>query len=105
MDYRYLGRTGLRVSELCLGAMTFGRENEADQAESHAMLNRFVATGGNFINTAKAYTTGVSQEILGPWLAHQHRDDFIVATKERFPIGEGPDHVVPSRNNIFSSIS
>jgi aryl-alcohol dehydrogenase-like predicted oxidoreductase len=65
MDYRYLGRTGLRVSELCLGAMTFGRENEADQAESHAMLDHFVAAGGNFIDTANVYTTGVSEEILG----------------------------------------
>jgi len=61
MDYRYLGRTGLRVSELCLGAMTFGRENEADQAESHAMLNRFVVTGGNFIDTANVYTICVSE--------------------------------------------
>jgi aryl-alcohol dehydrogenase-like predicted oxidoreductase len=104
MDYRYLGRTGLRVSELCLGAMTFGRENEADQAESHAMLNRFVATGGNFIDTANVYTTGVSEEILGRWLAHQHRDDLIIATKVRFPMGEGPNDVGLSRKHILSSV-
>jgi aryl-alcohol dehydrogenase-like predicted oxidoreductase len=52
MDYRFLGHTGLRVSELCLGAMTFGRQNEATEEESHAMLDRFVAAGGNFIDTA-----------------------------------------------------
>jgi aryl-alcohol dehydrogenase-like predicted oxidoreductase len=104
MDYRYLGRTGLRVSELCLGAMTFGRENEADQAESHAMLNRFVATGGNFIDTANVYTTGVSEEILGRWLTHQHRDDLIIATKVRFPMGEGPNDVGLSRKHILSSV-
>jgi predicted aldo/keto reductase-like oxidoreductase len=49
MEYRFLGKTGLRVSELCLGAMTFGRE--ADEAESFAMLDRFVAAGGTFIDT------------------------------------------------------
>lgn len=68
MDYRFLGRTGLKVSELCLGAMTFGREHEATEAESHEMLARFVAAGGNFIDTADVYGQGVSEEILGSWL-------------------------------------
>jgi len=84
--------------------MTFGRENEADQAESHAMLNRFVVTGGNFIDTANVYTTGVSEEILGRWLAHQHRDDLIIATKVRFPMGEGPNDTGLSRKHILSSV-
>ena len=50
MDYRFLGHTGLRVSELCLGAMTFGRPNEATEEQSHAMLDRFVAAGGVMIS-------------------------------------------------------
>ena len=54
MEYRFLGRTGMKVSELCLGAMTFGRE--ADEATSFAMMDRFVAAGGNFIDTANVYS-------------------------------------------------
>ncbi|MFD0589354.1 aldo/keto reductase [Paenibacillus sp. GCM10027627] len=50
MDYRYMGKTGLRVSELCLGAMTFGRETTDE--DSFAIMDRFVEAGGNFINTA-----------------------------------------------------
>src|SRR6267154_1269749 len=104
MDYRYLGRTGLRVSELCLGAMAFGRENEADQAESHAMLNRFVAAGGNFIDTANVYTTGISEEILGRWLSRQQRDNLVIATKVRFAMGDGPNDVGLSRKHLLSSV-
>ena len=81
MEIRFLGRTGLSVSELCLGAMTFGRE--ATEAESHAMLDRFVAAGGNFIDTADVYSRGVSEEILARWLAGQSRDDLVIATKVR----------------------
>jgi len=86
MNYRYLGRTGLKVSELCLGAMTFGRE--ATEEVSLHMLNRFVEAGGNFIDTADVYTRGVSEEILGRWLKGRRRDDFVIATKVRFPTGE-----------------
>ena len=66
MQYRYLGRTGLKVSELCLGAMTFGRESTEE--DSIQMLDCFVETGGNFIDTADVYSQGVSEEILGRWL-------------------------------------
>jgi aryl-alcohol dehydrogenase-like predicted oxidoreductase len=104
MEYRYLGRTGLRVSELCLGAMTFGRENEADEAESHAMLDHFVGAGGNFIDTANVYSTGVSEEILGRWISRQHRDNLIIATKVRFPMGDGPNDIGLSRKHILSSV-
>ena len=75
MNYRYLGKTGLKVSELCLGAMTFGRENEATEEESFQMMDRFVAWGGNFIDTANVYSTGISEEIVGRWLKKQNRDD------------------------------
>ena len=92
MEIRYLGRTGLSVSELCLGAMTFGRE--ATEAESHAMLDRFVAAGGNFIDTADVYSRGASEEILGRWLARQSRDDLVIATKLRFGTDD-PDRAPP----------
>ena len=69
MQYRYLGRTGLKVSELCVGAMTFGRESS--EGESYQMLDHFKAAGGNFIDTADVYSQGGSEEILGRWLKKQ----------------------------------
>ena len=104
MNYRYLGKTGLKVSELCLGAMTFGRENEATEEESFQMMGRFVAAGGNFIDTANVYSTGISEEIVGRWLKEQRRDDFVIATKVRFPMGEGPNDLGLSRKHILSSV-
>jgi aryl-alcohol dehydrogenase-like predicted oxidoreductase len=94
---RYLGRAGLSVSELCLGAMTFGRE--ATEAESHAILDRFVAAGGNFIDTADVYGRGVSEEILGRWLTGKSRDDLVIATKGRWGTGD-PDHRRPNQYGL-----
>jgi aryl-alcohol dehydrogenase-like predicted oxidoreductase len=102
MEYRYLGATGLKVSELCLGAMTFGRDCTED--ESHRLLDRFVDAGGNFIDTANVYSTGVSEEIVGRWLARQNRDDLVVATKVRFPMGKGPNDAGLSRKHILASV-
>ncbi len=102
MDYRYLGDTGLKVSELCLGAMTFGRE--ADEATSFAMLDAFVDAGGNFIDTANVYTAGTSEEITGRWLKNKTRDDLVVATKVRFPMGKGPNDIGLSRKHILKSV-
>ena len=104
MNYRYLGKTGLKVSELCLGAMTFGRENEATEEESFQMMDRFVASGGNFIDTANVYSTGISEEIVGRWLKKQHRDDLVMATKVRFPMGSGANDQGLSRKHILSSV-
>ena len=67
--------------------MTFGRESSEE--ESFAILNHFIASGGNFIDTADVYSRGISEEILGRWLKTQQRDDLIIATKVRFPMGEG----------------
>jgi aryl-alcohol dehydrogenase-like predicted oxidoreductase len=94
MDMRYLGKTGLKVSELCLGAMTFGRE--ADEALSRAMLDRFVEAGGNFIDTADTYSQGKSEEIVGRWLKGQDRDGLVIATKVRFGTDD-PDARRPNR--------
>ena len=102
MRYRYLGRTGLKVSELCLGAMTFGRETT--EADSFRMLDCFVEAGGNFIDTADVYSQGISEQILGRWLAGKRRDDFVIATKVRFPMGDGPNDVGLSRKHIMSAV-
>jgi aryl-alcohol dehydrogenase-like predicted oxidoreductase len=102
MDYRFLGRTGLKVSELCLGAMTFGRETTEEI--SHQILDRFVEAGGTFIDTADVYTRGASEEILGRWLKGQPRDDLVIATKVRFPMGEGPNDAGLSRKHILTGV-
>ena len=102
MEFRFLGRTGLKVSELCLGAMTFGRE--ASEEESRRMLDRFAEAGGNFIDTANVYTRGVSEEIVGRWLKTRRREDFVIATKVRFPMGEGPNDVGLSRKHILAEV-
>ncbi|MBN1993777.1 MAG: aldo/keto reductase [Anaerolineae bacterium] len=102
MEYRYLGRTGMKVSQLCLGAMTFGRE--ADKKTSFRMMDRFVEAGGNFIDTADVYTRGVSEEIVGRWLKGKTRDDFVIATKVRFPMGDGPNDLGLSRKHIMAGI-
>jgi aryl-alcohol dehydrogenase-like predicted oxidoreductase len=102
VNYRYLGRTGLKVSELCLGAMTFGRETS--EADSHTLLDTFVNAGGNFIDTADVYSQGISEEILGRWLQGQQRDDLVIATKVRFGMGQGPNDVGLSRKHILAGV-
>ncbi|GAB4427175.1 MAG: aldo/keto reductase [Anaerolineae bacterium] len=102
MEYRYLGKTGLKVSELCLGAMTFGRESTEEV--SIEIMDRFVEAGGNFIDTADVYTQGVSEEIVGRWLKGRQRDDLVIATKVRFPMGSGPNNVGLSRKHILAGV-
>ena len=102
MNTRYLGKTGLKVSELCLGTMTFGRET--DETTSYSMLDRFVEAGGNFIDTADVYSQGVSEEIVGSWLPMASRDDLVIATKVRFGMGDGPNDVGLSRKHILSGV-
>ena len=102
MNYRYMGKTGLKVTELCLGAMTFGRETT--EADSHAIMDHFVEVGGNFIDTANVYTRGVSEEIVGRWMKTKTRDDLVVATKVRFPMGDGPNDVGLSRKHILQAV-
>ncbi|MBI4926304.1 MAG: aldo/keto reductase [Anaerolineae bacterium] len=102
MEYRFLGKTGVKVSELCLGAMSFGRESSVD--ESLRMMDRFADAGGNFIDTANIYSRGVSEEIVGQWLANRPRDAWIIATKVRFPMGDGVNEVGLSRKHILDSV-
>ena len=97
MEYRRLGDTGLMVSELCLGCMTFGRE--ADEEASKGLVARFLEAGGNFVDTADVYTRGVSEEITGRALKGV-RDEVVLATKVRFPMGDGPNDVGLSRKHV-----
>lgn len=102
MEYRFLGRTGMRVSELCLGAMTFGRE--ATEEESRRMMDCFVDAGGNFIDTADVYSLGVSEEVVGRWMKGRRRDDLVIATKVRFSMGPGVNDIGLSRKHIVSGV-
>jgi aryl-alcohol dehydrogenase-like predicted oxidoreductase len=78
MEYGRLGDTGLVVSELCLGCMTFGRE--ADEGTSKEIVDRFLEAGGNFVDTADVYSKGVSEEVTGRAIKGV-RDDVVLATK------------------------
>lgn len=97
-----MGQTGLKVSELCLGAMTFGRES--DEKTGFQIMDRFAEVGGNFIDTADVYSTGISEEIVGRWLKNQNRDEWVIATKVRFPMGQGPNEVGLSRKHILAGV-
>jgi len=86
MERRRLGSTGVKVSELCLGTMTFGRET--DEAESARILARYLDEGGTFVDTADVYGAGASEEILGR-LLKDRRDEIFLATKFRMSMGRG----------------
>ena len=99
MEHVTLGRTGLVVSRLCLGTMTFGRE--ADEAASGAMVDRFLDAGGTFVDTADVYGPRTSEEITGRALKGR-RDQVVLATKVRFPMGDGPNDVGLSRRHVIA---
>jgi aryl-alcohol dehydrogenase-like predicted oxidoreductase len=90
MEHRPLGRTGVSVSKLCLGAMMFGAWGEPDHDESIRIIHRALDAGVNFVDTADVYSAGESEVIVGKAL-HGRRDDVILATKLYMPIGEDPD--------------
>lgn len=103
MQYKLFGTTGVKVSELCLGAMTFGRE--ADRDTSFAIMDKFVEAGGNFIDTANVYSSGTSETIVGEWLKGRDRDDMVIATKLRFPMGQGPNATGLTRKHIIKALN
>ncbi len=110
MQYRNLGASGVKVSPLCLGAMTFGEADEksfmhkvgSDEETSHAVLDRALALGINFIDTADVYgQDGLSERVLGNWFAARgNRDKVVLATKFRFTMGDGPNKSGASRYRI-----
>ncbi|WP_137151990.1 aldo/keto reductase [Devosia sp. FKR38] len=104
MDYRRLGNSGTVVSNYCLGTMTFGAES--DEATSFALMDAYVAAGGNFIDTANVYSAGVSEEIVGRWLKSKPGilRDLVITTKGRFPMGPGPNHLGLSRKNLNEAL-
>ena len=101
MDYRRLGRAGLKVSEICLGTMTFG--NGADQAEATRMVSAMFDAGGTFFDTANSYVGGTSETMLGEALKGR-RHDAIVATKVFNPMGGRPNDSGMSRLHIKQQI-
>ena len=105
MEYRPLGRSGCAVSTYTLGTMTFGAET--DESGSHEQLDRFVESGGTLVDTADVYSNGVSEEILGRWLGKRGsdvRDQVVLATKGRFPMGDGPNDVGLSRPHLARAL-
>jgi len=101
MDYRRLGRSGLKVSEICLGTMTFG--NGADEAEAQRMVHAALDAGVNFFDTADAYVSGVSETMLGKALMGR-RHDAVIASKVFNPMGSRPNDSGMSRLHIMQAV-
>ncbi len=105
MQVRRLGQTGLKVTEVCLGTMTFG--HQADEATAAAILDRAAGAGVNFIDTADVYpvppdpsTAGLTEQIIGRWLKGR-REHFVLATKCRIRVGTGPNDEGLSRRHVL----
>jgi aryl-alcohol dehydrogenase-like predicted oxidoreductase len=106
MNYRLLGTSGLRVSELCLGTMTFGEEWGwgASKEESRRIFDAYAAAGGNFIDTANRYTEGTSERFVGEFVAAE-RERFVVATKYTLFTRKGdPNSAGNHRKNLVQSL-
>ncbi len=111
MEYRRLGRTGLKVSSICMGTMQFGWST--DEPTAHAVMSRAVELGINFFDTADVYTRwiedssgGISETYIGNWLAGGavRRDEVVIATKVRGKMGEGPNDKGLSRYHIMNAV-
>jgi len=109
MDYVRLGSTGLKVSRLCLGAMTYGtpawRPWVLDEAASRPFISRALEQGINFFDTADMYSRGVSEQVLGRALnALTRRDQVVIATKAFYPVTDGPNQRGLSRKHLLDAI-
>ena len=108
MDYVRLGNTGLKVSRLCLGAMTYGtpewRPWVLDEAASRPFIARALEHGINFFDTADMYSRGVSEQVLGRALKDQPRDQLVIATKAFYPLTDGPNTAGLSRKHLMDAI-
>lgn len=104
MEFRTLGRSGAVVSAQALGTMTFGAE--ADEETSGEILTAFTEGGGTFVDTADVYSAGVSEEIIGRWLSSHPTEaaQIVLATKGRFPMGDGPNDVGLSRRHLRAAL-
>ena len=101
MEYRILGRTGVQVSRLCFGTMSFG--GDADEDTSAAMFHRCRDAGINFFDCANVYQKGRAEEILGRLMAGC-RDELVITSKFGFPMGDAPNQSGGSRRNVMASI-
>jgi aryl-alcohol dehydrogenase-like predicted oxidoreductase len=110
MEYVRFGNTGMKVSRLCLGCMSYGKSAEGgqwelDDEQSRPYFRRALEMGINFFDTADVYSNGRSEEVTGRALRDfARRDEVVIATKVRFPMGEGPNDQGLSRKQILSSI-
>jgi aryl-alcohol dehydrogenase-like predicted oxidoreductase len=104
MELRSLGRTGVKVSPLCLGAMMFGGWGNPDHDDSVRIIHRALDAGINFIDTADVYTRGESEEIVGKALAGGKRDTIVLATKVHGTMGDDPNQSGNSRRWILEEV-
>ena len=105
MQYRYLGNSGLLVSRVCLGTMTFGMKDwGCDLDTAKAITGRFIEAGGNFIDTADMYSLGVSEQMVGETIRDHDRDDLVLATKCWFRINGTPNAKGLSRKHIVEAV-
>jgi aryl-alcohol dehydrogenase-like predicted oxidoreductase len=104
MEHRPLGRTGVSVSKLCLGAMMFGAWGNPDHDESIRIIHAALDAGINFIDTADVYAQGESEEIVGKALAGGRRDDVVLASKVHMPMGDDPNRRGNSRRWIVHEV-
>src|SRR5271170_7046788 len=102
MDYHSLGKTGIKVSPLCLGAMMFGAWGNPDHDDSVRIIHRALDAGINFIDTADVYSAGESEEIVGQALSTVDRDSVVLATKVHGQMGKDPNNFGNSRRWILA---
>jgi len=104
MKYRVLGSSGLFMSRITLGTMTFGAADwGCDEKESHAILKQFLDAGGNSLDCADVYAGGKAEEIVGRFLPQVNREEVIVASKCYFPTGTRPNNFGISRKRVIAS--
>jgi 1-deoxyxylulose-5-phosphate synthase len=110
MEYVRLGRSGLRVSRVCLGMMSYGnrdaRDWHLDEDAAEPIVRRGVESGVTFFDAADMYDLGASEEVTGRLLGQlfDHRDDYVLATKVFFPMGAGPNDGGLSRKHVLAGI-
>jgi aryl-alcohol dehydrogenase-like predicted oxidoreductase len=111
MEFRQLGKSGLKVPVLCFGTATFGGGNEffrawgaTDVAEATRLIDQCMEAGVNFFDTADVYSDGLSEQILGEAIQHLSRDKILISTKATFPFGEGPNNAGSSRFHLTQQI-
>ena len=111
MEYRSLGRSGLKVPELCFGTGTFGAGNEffkawgdTSQNDARKLIDVCMEAGLNFFDTADVYSDGASETILGKAITHLKREDVLISTKATFRLGKGPNDVGSSRYHLIQAL-